>query len=491
LTAASGCQDRAGSDWLETYYDLAKQPSDPDEPIAAAQRRAREAVLEMGTRAVPTLMEAIERGAVSGAKERFWSSEQDSRNLDLAGCAEELLHELFEAGKVPDEVFVKALRVESSTEEGIGLRVMVLNALDARGLRWVKRSRPRALSPELVAVLGELLVNPLTDALERPGAADALGRPGLKSAVPVLLQALKGDPFVARAAATALGGIGPEAREAVPALLEALRGSDPSLTATAAKALGAIGPDAREAVPILKSLAENPPHKEVGGNARRALRALGEVVPVYGSIYERTEVYFAQRSAKEPVKESTEDLLTVEFGGAEGVFFVVDRSGSSMPGVRLAQRYIPRVLESLGDDGEFGIVFFDWQVLIYPDTARPAKAGMKEKADAAKWLLAIEDGNSSCPEKGFAAAMDFCEASSAKRKAIVYIGDGGGTCQGEKQADYLERMCEQVTRRNAGRVPIHAIGVDIGFIHEPILLYLTDQNGGTYTRLVWPWEKER
>ena len=52
-------------------------------------------------------------------------------------------------------------------------------------------------------------------------------------------------------AAGALGGIGPEAKEAIPALIAALKDDDPWVRRTAAEALGGIGPAAKEAIPAV------------------------------------------------------------------------------------------------------------------------------------------------------------------------------------------------------------------------------------------------
>ena len=67
-------------------------------------------------------------------------------------------------------------------------------------------------------------------------------RPG--RAVPSLIAALKKDALVRQNAALALGQIGPDARDAVPALKEALGDSEWTVRRHAAIALGHIGPDA-------------------------------------------------------------------------------------------------------------------------------------------------------------------------------------------------------------------------------------------------------
>jgi HEAT repeat protein len=72
-------------------------------------------------------------------------------------------------------------------------------------------------------------------------------------AVPVIIKGFKDrNSTRRRGAANALQRIGPDARAAVPALIEALQDGD--LMFDAAMALGAIGPGAKAAVPALKEL---------------------------------------------------------------------------------------------------------------------------------------------------------------------------------------------------------------------------------------------
>jgi HEAT repeat protein len=59
------------------------------------------------------------------------------------------------------------------------------------------------------------------------------------------------DPNVRLEAAQQLADMGPDAREAVPVLNNALADADPRVRATAAYALGRIGPDAKDAIPGL------------------------------------------------------------------------------------------------------------------------------------------------------------------------------------------------------------------------------------------------
>jgi radical SAM protein with 4Fe4S-binding SPASM domain len=76
--------------------------------------------------------------------------------------------------------------------------------------------------------------------------------PQAKEAVPALTDALKdGDATVRSGAASALGAVGPEAKPAVPALMELLRDKEQYVRVGAARALGSIGPEAKAAVPAL------------------------------------------------------------------------------------------------------------------------------------------------------------------------------------------------------------------------------------------------
>src|SRR5262249_7502374 len=121
--------------------------------------------------------------------------------------------------------------------------------------------------PALPALLGALKDD---DGPVFQGAVDALGRIG-REGVPALIDVLKGRQEIAFVAAKVLGNIGPEARAAGPALIDALE--EEKLTSWAAEALGKIGPDARDAVAALGAA-----YKDDGNIAsHEAARALGRI----------------------------------------------------------------------------------------------------------------------------------------------------------------------------------------------------------------------
>jgi HEAT repeat protein len=82
--------------------------------------------------------------------------------------------------------------------------------------------------------------------------------PEARDAVPALIEAMKGETLVRENAALALGQIGPEAREAVPTLIEVLNDPEWTVRRHAAIALGEIGPDAMQAVRNLEKLRKDP-----------------------------------------------------------------------------------------------------------------------------------------------------------------------------------------------------------------------------------------
>lgn len=102
--------------------------------------------------------------------------------------------------------------------------------------------------------------------------------PEARSAVPALIDALKKAPLVRKNAALALGQIGPAARDAVPALRDTLSDSDWAVRRQAALALGEMGPDARQAIPALQK-ASRDSDPLVRQAAQKALKQIPAAVP--------------------------------------------------------------------------------------------------------------------------------------------------------------------------------------------------------------------
>ena len=86
---------------------------------------------------------------------------------------------------------------------------------------------------------------------------------------------LKGAaPATRNAAAYEIASMGPAAKAAVPALVEALGDPDPAVRFPVTVALSEIGPDAAAAVPRLKEMMFEEINDEIAAAARRAIRRI-------------------------------------------------------------------------------------------------------------------------------------------------------------------------------------------------------------------------
>ena len=162
-----------------------------------------------------------------------------------------------------------------------------------------QNDRLRYRAADTLAKIGERAVHPLAEALNDEDpivdslAAQALGKigPNAKAAVPALLEGLYDedkDPIVGSCAAEALGKIGPHA---VPALVEALNNEHEDVRRHAARALGEIGPDAKAAVPVLLEVL-NDEDEDVCECAAEALGKIGPdakaAVPILTEVLKRS-----------------------------------------------------------------------------------------------------------------------------------------------------------------------------------------------------------
>lgn len=135
--------------------------------------------------------------------------------------------------------------IEALGDEQLSVRLGAVNALMKMG-QAVVYDLIGALSHESAAVRRHAAMLLYGSAVR----GDAV----VVDAVPALCEALKdSDPDVRKGAATALEWLGSDAGQAVPNLIDALRDSDWAVREWAAKALGAIG---LEAKPVLAALTE-------------------------------------------------------------------------------------------------------------------------------------------------------------------------------------------------------------------------------------------
>jgi Mg-chelatase subunit ChlD len=174
--------------------------------------------------------------------------------------------------------------------------------------------------------------------------------------------------------------------------------------------------------------------------------------------------------------------LTLE---GDGFFYTVDKSGSMAQGeLPIAKKEIIRNITEFSERTQFAVNFFDTNVVKFPAGTAPVEATASHKQAAISFINGVESGHGSCCQKGLLEALRFANTCSARRKVIVYVGDGGGTCSGANEADYLKQTLLTVKTNNYQHVTINTIGVlELPPLNERFLRDLAAQNGGTYRRI--------
>lgn len=186
---------------------------------------------------------------------RLIEARRDSNPADW----EQAEQELEKLGKSAVPVLVKSL--QSSDVEVRELATM-----------WLVRLGPEAenIERELAAVLDDesdfVRVNAASALSHLPAYADRV--------IPILTQLLTHPEFSVKiTAATALGNAGDLATSAVPALVESLRGEE-DLQLAVLSTLGRIGPAAEAALPAIAELWQAPPSETVKVAAEEAYRTI-------------------------------------------------------------------------------------------------------------------------------------------------------------------------------------------------------------------------
>ena len=169
-------------------------------------------------------------------------------------------------------------------------------------------------------------------------------------------------------------------------------------------------------------------------------------------------------------------------------FYAVDRSTSMQESGELgrAKQEISQNISEFSPRTQFGVVFFDAGIERYPASGHPVEADSGSKSGALGWIAGVPGGEGSCMASGLREALHFAQRSSARKKVIVYVGDGGGTCIGSNERQFLERMVDEITNANSERAQINCVGVMMGggrSLQEQFMRDLCGRNGGTYSSI--------
>ena len=213
--------------------------------------------------------------------------------------------------------------------------------------------------------------------------------------------------------------------------------------------------------------------------------------------------------AADPIEEDAAEIIYFYGQQFEGDSFVfcVDRSGSMGDHGELARakREICRNIMEFSNRTEFAICFFDSEVRMWPSNGRPIKANTQTRAAACRWVGIVPRGSQSCPQEGLMRSIQTLNRSKNRRRCLVYVGDGGGTCMipgwrdrygGSAssvvqesinfEATYLQETLKVIRRLNYKDASINTIGVMMNGrrqLHHDFVRQLAQQNDGTYRRI--------
>lgn len=204
-----------------------------------------------------------------------------------------------------------------------------------------------------------------------------------------------------------------------------------------------------------------------------------------GGTKENLDLPFDARGETEEEEDAPEIIIFYgEQYEGDGMFYAIDRSSSmgNRGELAIAKREIVQNISQFSSRVQFGIVFFDANIMKFPSSGQPAEANPAMKASATAFVSSVPNGGGSCCQQGIMAALQMANRASSKRKVLVYLGDGRGHCQGANEDQYLNQTLAAVTAANYQRVQINCIMVlDVTTTGENFLKKLAASNGGTYT----------
>jgi len=207
------------------------------------------------------------------------------------------------------------------------------------------------------------------------------------------------------------------------------------------------------------------------------------------AIKENLDLPFDALGASEEEEDAPE---IVTFYGTQlegdGFFYVIDGSGTMRDRgeLAIAKKEVIKNISEFSDRVQFGVVFFAHEIAKFPASGQPADASPGMKQSGINFVQSNQGSSGTCGQKAMAAILQMANQATSKRKVIVYLSDGGGTCDvnsAAEEAAYLQKQLALTTSQNYQRIQINTIGVlDLTPAGEAFMKQLASTNGGTYTR---------
>jgi hypothetical protein len=175
---------------------------------------------------------------------------------------------------------------------------------------------------------------------------------------------------------------------------------------------------------------------------------------------ENLDLPFDALGSSEDDEEAPE--LVVFYGQqyeGDGFFYCLDRSGTMSEGSKFPtlQKEVIKNLTQFSERVQFAIVFFDANVTKFPASGRPCEATPAMKAAGSAYVTSNKTGHGTCCKEALVTALSFANQSTAKRKVILYLSDGGTTCPGTDGIQYAQQTLSEVKSRNTQQVKINTL----------------------------------
>jgi len=283
----------------------------------AQRQHAGERLAEVGSKAIPGVIEALKDDRTEvreAAAQTFVWMGREAKGATLAlidalgdSSANVRFRSAQSLGNIgPDAISAKPALMKALKDEADIVRYHAARSLGLLGSGAIEAV------PELLNALKDV------DAEVRIGAAQSMHRldPSQIDAVGFLINEMQTAPFDAGTAALALGELGPDAKKAIPYIIEMLGLEDRSARMSAAEALGLFGPDAAEAVPaLIKALDDSQEWVRM-----RAARSLGQIGPAASAAISKLKLV-SEGDRFDYVRQAAQEAIgriEGEMGGSDG-----------------------------------------------------------------------------------------------------------------------------------------------------------------------------